>query len=207
MKAHDRLLDATLALVCRYGARVSLNRIIVEADVALMTVYRQFGGKDALVAAALDRWSRQWIGRMGQAVRRPGLDPRRRMEVFWDGVVAWLADEGFTGSPIADATRELRGDKDHPVHAVAATHRGRWQGLLTELAEAAGAREPERVAWQLELLVEGAVMVASTDRRPTVVADIRSFGQLAVELTIAGPGDERPPFPQREREDRTLAVL
>jgi len=31
------------------------QRIIAEADVALMMVYRQFGGKDALVAAALSR--------------------------------------------------------------------------------------------------------------------------------------------------------
>ena len=36
---------------------VGVAGIVGEADVAAMTLYRHFGGKDGLVAAAIERWS------------------------------------------------------------------------------------------------------------------------------------------------------
>jgi AcrR family transcriptional regulator len=49
----DRLLDTATRLFMEEGIRaVGISRIIAEADVAFMTLYRQLGGKDELVAAA-----------------------------------------------------------------------------------------------------------------------------------------------------------
>ena len=59
---HDRLLDTATKLFQHNGIQaVGINRILAEADVALMTLYRHFGGKDQLVAATLEQWSIQWL--------------------------------------------------------------------------------------------------------------------------------------------------
>jgi AcrR family transcriptional regulator len=59
-KPRDRILATATRLFPEEGIQaVGINRIVAEAEVALMTVYRQFGG-DELVAAG------------AQAVERPG---------------------------------------------------------------------------------------------------------------------------------------
>ncbi|KNA89940.1 TetR family transcriptional regulator [Gordonia sp. w5E2] len=52
----DRLVDVGVALVSRFGAKaLSLTSVARHAGVARATAYRMFGGRDALVAAMLDR--------------------------------------------------------------------------------------------------------------------------------------------------------
>ena len=55
-RPRERILDAATRLFYDKGIQaVGVNRIIAEADVAPMTLYRQFGGKDELVAATIER--------------------------------------------------------------------------------------------------------------------------------------------------------
>ncbi len=57
-----RLLNTATALLDKEGIQsVGINRLIAEAGVALMTLYRQFGDKDTLVAASLEHWSTDWL--------------------------------------------------------------------------------------------------------------------------------------------------
>lgn len=52
----DRLVDAGVALVSRFGAKgLSLTSVARQAGVARATAYRMFGGRDALVAAIVAR--------------------------------------------------------------------------------------------------------------------------------------------------------
>ena len=51
-RPRERILDAATRLFAEEGINATaVDRIIAEADVAPMTLYRHFGGKDALVAA------------------------------------------------------------------------------------------------------------------------------------------------------------
>jgi AcrR family transcriptional regulator len=188
MSARERLLRATITLLCRHGVHVGLDRIAAEADVALMTIYRQFESKDGLLVAALDRWSAQWFASMRDA-GRPDLDPATRVERLWDALEAWLSGEAFYGSPITDATRELRDVPAHPVHEVAAAHRRRWNRLLVELARVTGASDPGLLAGQLELLVEGAVVIASRGGDPVDLDGIRALAQMVV-VSCAEPAPD-----------------
>ena len=87
---------------------VGVNRIIGQADVAPMTLYRQFGGKDALVAAALEQWSIQWLHRLADAMDRRGDGPSDRFDALWDELESWFAEDGF---------RLVRGQRRHRAPA------------------------------------------------------------------------------------------
>jgi AcrR family transcriptional regulator len=55
-RTHERILDAATRLFADEGIHATgVDRVIAEADVAPMTVYRHFGGKDDLVTATLAR--------------------------------------------------------------------------------------------------------------------------------------------------------
>jgi AcrR family transcriptional regulator len=103
-RPRDRILTTATALFHSEGiGAVGVNRIIGQADVAPMTLYRQFGGKDALVAAALEQWSIQWLHRLADAMDRRGDDPSDRFDALWDELESWFAEEGFRGSFVAGA--------------------------------------------------------------------------------------------------------
>jgi AcrR family transcriptional regulator len=180
-RPRDRILTTATSLFYQEGiAAVGVNRIIGQADVAPMTLYRQFGSKDALVAAALEQWGDQWLHWLADALERRGDDPQDRFDGLWDTLEEWFASDGFKGSFVANAATELRSDPDHPAHAVIARHRLAMRQLLEDLAKMAGAYDAAVLAAQLQVLIDGAISAAATDRDPAAARGARSLAQAAV---------------------------
>jgi AcrR family transcriptional regulator len=180
-RPRERILSTATALFYAEGiGAVGVNRVIEEADVAPMTLYRQFGSKDALVAATVEQWSTQWLHRLSEAVDRSGDDPADRFDGLWDELEAWFAEDDFRGSFVANAASELRGEPDHPAQARVVQHRQALRQLLEDLAKSAGAYDPAVLAAQLQVLIDGAISAASVDRTPTAAAGARSLAKAAV---------------------------
>ena len=126
-RPRERILDAATRLFADEGINAtSVDRVIAEADVAPMTVYRQFGGKDELVAATLERWSERWLAWLRDE-SWTGDEERAaagaRLESLWDALEKWFADEGFRGSYGDNVATELRAKPGHPAQAAIAAHR------------------------------------------------------------------------------------
>jgi AcrR family transcriptional regulator len=175
-RPRERILDAATRLFSDEGIRATaVDRIIAEADVAPMTLYRHFGGKDALVTATLERWSGRWLGWLEGESARAGDDAGGRLEALWDALEKWFADEGFRGSYVANVATELRACPGHPAQAAVAAHRAALRDLLRDLAGAAGAPSPDEAALQLHVLIDGATAVAVVDRQPGSAASARAM--------------------------------
>jgi AcrR family transcriptional regulator len=180
-KPRDRILDAATRLFYQKGIEVvGVNPVIDEADVAPMTLYRQFVSKDRLVAAALEQWSTNWLHSINDRIDRAGDDPQRRFDALWDALEDWFATGGFRGSFVTNAAIELRSKPDHPAHKVVLAHRMAVDHLLEDLAKLAGASDPANLAAQLQVLLDGAITVAAADRRPGVAADVRALATTAL---------------------------
>jgi AcrR family transcriptional regulator len=180
-RPRDRILDAATRLFYEKGIKaVGVNGIIAKADVAPMTLYRQFHGKDELVAATIEDWSAQWLGWLGDQLDRRGDDPEARFAALWDALEGWFATADFHGSYVENAARELRAEPDHPAHKAIAAHRRAVRQLLEDLAKMAGAHDHTDLAAQLQMIVDGAVDGALAGRRSSVVASIRSLADAAL---------------------------
>jgi AcrR family transcriptional regulator len=180
-RPRDRILRTATELFRKEGiAAVGVNRIIGEADVAPMTLYRQFGSKDGLVAAALEHWGTQWLNFLADALDRSGDDPRARFDGLWEALEEWVAADGFRGSFIANGATELRSEPDHPAHAVIAAHRRALRQLLEDLAKAVCAYDTAVLAAQLQVLVDGAIAAAAVDRDPAAAGGARELARAAV---------------------------
>lgn len=94
---------------------------------------------------------------------------------FGEVLEQWFTSEDFYGSFIANAAVELRGNRDHPAHAVIAAHRRAERQLLQQLAQAAGASDPAGCAVQLQILLHGAIEAATVDRRPEAARCARAL--------------------------------
>jgi AcrR family transcriptional regulator len=176
-RPRDRILATATRLFLKEGIQaVGISRIIAEADVALMTVYRQFGGKDELVAAALEQWSDQRLHWLTDRLDQCGDDPQARFTGLWDAIEEWLDSEEFCGSLVANATAELRSKPHHPAHETIAAHRTAMRQLLENLAKLVGATDPAALAAQLHILVEGVEMGGG----PADAANVRALANAAL---------------------------
>jgi AcrR family transcriptional regulator len=186
-RPRDRILTTATELFHSEGiGAVGVNRIIGQADVAPMTLYRQFGGKDALVAATLEQWSIFWLHRLSDAMDRRGDDPSDRFDGLWDELESWFAEAGFRGSFVANAATELRSEPDHPAQARIVQHRQALRQLLEDLAKASGAHDPAVLAAQLQVLIDGAISAAAVDRDPASAAGARGLARVAVTAAATG---------------------
>jgi AcrR family transcriptional regulator len=175
-RPRERILAAATRLFADEGIHAtSVDRVIAEADVAPMTVYRHFAGKDELAAATLERWSERWLGWLRSEAARGGDDPRARLEGLWDALEKWFAGEGFSGSYVDNVASELRAKPGHPAQAPVAAHRAALRELLQDLATAAGAPSPAVAAVALQTLIDGATAVAVIDRQSGAAASARAM--------------------------------
>ena len=185
-RTHERILDAATRLFADEGIHATgVDRVIAEADVAPMTVYRHFANKDGLVTATLARWGERWLAWLRDEAWLGGDDPGARLEALWDALEKWFADEGFRGSYVANVATELRAKPGHPAQAVIAAHRAALRELLQDLLTPDGP-PPAGTVLQLQMLIDGAVAAAAVDRQPGAAADARA---LAAGLVA----DRRPP--------------
>jgi AcrR family transcriptional regulator len=196
-RPRERILDAATGLFAEEGVNAtSVDRVVDEADVAPMTVYRHFGSKDELVAVTLERWSVRWLAWLRDESGTGGEDPGSRLESppdadagarlegLWDALEKWFADEGFRGSYVDNVATELRAKPGHPAQAAIAAHRAALRELLGDLATAAGVPSPAGAALQLHILIDGATAVAVHDRQPGAAASARAMAAAV----LAGPG-------------------
>jgi AcrR family transcriptional regulator len=183
-RPRERILDAATRLFADEGINAtSVDRVIAEADVAPMTVYRKFGGKDGLVAATVERWSVRWLAWLRDESWTDADDPGARLEGLWDALEKWFADEGFRGSYVDNVATELRAKPGHPAQVAIAAHRAALRELLGDIVATAGVASPEGAALQLQVLIDGATAVAVLDRQPGAAASARAMAAAV----LAGP--------------------
>jgi AcrR family transcriptional regulator len=150
----DRLLAVAAALFYRHGIKaVGVEAIAEAAATNKMTLYRHFASKDELVSEYLRAAAREadccWA-RLEQA--HPG-DALAQLRTFIQDMADHATDT--RGCPLANAAVELP-DKDHPARRVIEEHKTAWRARLVALCQAAGLAEPELLADELNLMLEGA---------------------------------------------------
>jgi len=158
----ERILAAASDLFYRQGIRaVGVEAIAEAAGTNKMTLYRHFSSKDELVAEYL-RCLAADAGRFWDdlAAAHPG-DPRAQLRGWLTAMQAHVADTDQRGCALANAAIELPG-KDHPARAVIEQFKAAQRDRLVALCAASGVAEPELLAEELFLLLEGARVSAQS---------------------------------------------
>ena len=169
-----RLVYAAIELFYSHGFQaVGIDRIIARAGVTKTTFYKHFDSKDDLMIAAIrqrDEWeTNAWTN----AVRKSaGDDPQRQLLAFFDVLDAWFTSPDFKGCQFINAAAEFPNPHD-PVHAVAAEHKRKNRDFFRDLAQSAGAADPESFADQYTALVEGTLILRQVHGRDDAARTIK----------------------------------
>ena len=188
----DQLIDTALALFYRDGYHATgIDKILAEAGVAKMTLYKHFKSKDELILAALHRRDERFRNWFMRAVERLGATPRERLLAVFDAMDEWFSSQECPGCMFINASAEYAKDDD-PIRATAAEHKRLVLGYIRDLATAAGATNPDELAHGIMLLREGAVVLARISRSVEPVRRARKAAAILVRDAFERPAEGAP---------------
>jgi AcrR family transcriptional regulator len=190
--ARGRLLGAATRLFCRYGINATgIDAIINEAGTAKTTLYKLFGSKNNLVHAVLEAEGKQWREWFIAAVESGGGSAQTKLTRIFPALKHWFCEDRFYGCPFINAVGEH--DKDQKqFRVIALKHKKVVLAHIESLASEMGAADPEMLAHQLGLLMDGAIVAAMVSRDPGV-ADMA--GLAADSLFVPAKGGKKPKRP------------
>jgi AcrR family transcriptional regulator len=157
--ARQRVVETAQRLFYREGFQaIGIDRIIAEAGVAKMSLYRHFPSKDDLIVAYLEDAHRQMWEWLEQSTADID-DPAERLVEMFRLVEKRATSPECLGCTFQVAAAEFP-DQGHPGHQVAVAYKRAVRDRFAELARQAGLRDPEELGNQLLLLMDGAWVAA-----------------------------------------------
>jgi AcrR family transcriptional regulator len=184
-EARQRILETADRLFYQHSIRaVGIDRIIAEAGVAKMSLYKHFPSKDDLILAVLKYREEGVLAFFHSAVERHGKKAKSPLRAFFAALKDFLQSPGFRGCPFQNAAVELA-DPAHPGTAFVRGHKQRFSEFLRGLVEESVGMAATKLAPAVSILVEGAIITAVIQDDPDA-ADVARDAALKLVGTEKG---------------------
>ena len=185
-KKREHLVKTALELFYRDGFHsTGIDKILRESGVAKMTLYKHFRSKDDLILAALQERDRQFREWFVAELESRAKTPLEKLLTAFDVLELWFLGD-FRGCMFINASAEFS-DKNEDIHRFSGDHKKLMLAYLTELAEAAGASDPSTLAFQLNVLIEGAIVLAHVCEDTDSAKKAKVAAKILIDCAVAMP--------------------
>ena len=145
----ERILETADRLFYLQGIRaIGVDTIAAEIGISKRTLYNHFPSKDALIAAYLER---RFV-----TPRPSEKPPAEQILGTFDALERRFSAKDFRGCPFVNAVAEL-GAEDQSVRRIAIEFKESRRVWFRDLLAQLGVKEPEALATQLAVLVDGCI--------------------------------------------------
>lgn len=169
----QEIVETAYRLFRRDGFHATgIDRIIAEARVAKMTMYRHFPSKDALIVAALG-WRGENFARDLDGLARDEASAAENVAAIIDWHTQWFARPDFNGCLFQHALAEF-GVSGHPVTEAALREKRAMHRRLHAILAPALAERAEHAAAVLFMLIEGATLLAHIGEKQQAIESLRA---------------------------------
>ncbi|KLU27362.1 TetR family transcriptional regulator [Caballeronia mineralivorans PML1(12)] len=156
VSARERILATASELFYREGIRaIGVDTVVEQSGVSKTSLYRLFESKDALIAAFATEKDRLFWVWWDHMEAQHASDPRALLEALLSGIAQRIGHPAFRGCPFLNLAAEFP-DDDHPGRVIARGNKEEMRARLATLVARLGARDPDRTAFQMTLLINGA---------------------------------------------------
>ncbi|GIF72422.1 TetR/AcrR family transcriptional regulator [Asanoa siamensis] len=164
-EVRERVLASARRLFYGNGINVTgVDRLSEDAGVSKRTLYQRFRTKDELITAYLRQQTESLDADLMPAADSPE-PPVARIRAVFTNVRKLSHSDEFQGCPVLNTTAEIH-DPAHSARAVALTYKQSVQDYFAAQARLAGATDPDLLAVQLTMLLDGAMSYAAVRGGP-----------------------------------------
>jgi AcrR family transcriptional regulator len=185
-QAKDRILATAFRLFYAQGLKAAgIDAIIAESGVAKATFYKYFPAKDDLILAYLEQVDGVWTGQLRAAADAAGPDPAQQLVGLFDALSTACRRDGYRGCAFINAAAESASGTR--VHERTVAHKQQILAWIRDLADRAGAADPQGLARSLTLLLDGGLASGVLDADPAAPAAARATAAQLVATALAAP--------------------
>lgn len=183
--ARERIVATADRLFYEEGIHaVGIQRIVAEAKVTRVTLYRHFPSKDDLVSAYLARRAQHDHDQVDGIIAAHPDDPRQALTELATALTRDDFGAVQRGCPFINASAEFVGTHPARVHAYEIR---RWvTGRIEELLRRVDHRDPRAGAEQLMMVRTGAVVSGALDRNARLTEDFLSCWERLIDDGLPG---------------------
>ena len=184
----ERILETADRLFYGQGIRaVGVDTIAAEIGISKRTLYNYFPSKDELIVAYLSRRLRPSAP--------SDLPPLQQILGNFERLERTFATGVFRGCPFVNAVAELK-EPGHAANKIAIAFKEQRRLWFRDLLMKLGVADPDTLALQLQMLVDGAIAAALVRGDPKVAV----AAGAAARVLLQAAGIRLPPsVPKRRR--------
>jgi AcrR family transcriptional regulator len=160
-----------------------IDRIIAEAEVAKMTMYRHFPSKNGLIVEVLD-WRAERFKRQLDRLVETAATPRQKIATIFDWHERWFESPDFHGCLFQHALAEFGQPGDPVFDAVAKQKLDLKRRLRDVLTESMPKDRAESIATVLLMLIEGATLLAQMGQGKAAIENARKAAADLLATTV-----------------------
>ncbi|MER8915433.1 TetR/AcrR family transcriptional regulator [Mesorhizobium sp. M0761] len=180
------IVDAATKLFYAEGiGRVSVDAVAEKAGLTKRTLYYHFKSKDDLIAAYLDGRDQPNLKQMAGWFEMAEGDVERKVEAIFTNLARVAKHPKWRGCGFLRTAAELASMPGHPAVKAGARHKQNFETWLAGELSGHGVDEPQTLAREIVLLMDGAFSIMLIHRNPDY---IEAAGHAAATLVRARLG-------------------
>lgn len=181
----EKILKTAEELIYQNGIHaMGMDLLVKTSGVARKSIYRHFANKEDVASAALterdERWM-QWFRRESDK----GETPQERILNMFTALKSWFESDGFRGCAFINTAGEV-GDPEDPIRQIAKMHKQKLLDYTLEVCGQLGVKEPEILAKQLLILLEGAITTSYVMGDWSAADKARDIAKMMLEQISPG---------------------
>jgi len=181
----QRLVESAVRRFYRDGFRgVGIDQVLTDVGISKTAFYKHFESKEDLMLAALEMQN-QWLQETFRTMirERGGETAAGQLYAVLDVVEHLIESDDFQGCIFVNVAMEFPLPHE-PAHVAAAQNKRAIEQILTEIARDAGVTDPESLAQELCLIVEGTYVTRHVTGNKRTIDIARRVARLVIESAL-----------------------
>jgi AcrR family transcriptional regulator len=184
----QRLIEVALRRFYRDGFRsVGIDQVLADVGISKTAFYKHFDSKEDLMLAALEmqnRWLQETFRSMVR--KRGGPTPVGQLRALFDVVEVLIESDDYQGCIFVNVAMEFPLPHE-PAHVLASQNKQAIEDFVGDLAAEAGASDPQGLARELCLVMEGAYVTRQVTGNTKTVDIARGIADLVIASRCPSP--------------------